>query len=122
MIPPQTLGVLLAVSVKSLRFPTPVFSMVGALDVHFISALPVVQRTVCKAWAETRPVQIAWAESSTMPAHDVVDDAFACMASLTLRVDLSTSNDTDGRDGCWRPRESHTGGCQNRRPHRHRLV
>ena len=34
-----------------------------ALDVHFISSLPVVQRTVCKAWADTRPVQIAWAES-----------------------------------------------------------
>ena len=34
-----------------------------ALDVHFISSLPVVQWTVCKAWADTRPVQIAWAES-----------------------------------------------------------
>jgi hypothetical protein len=33
------------------------------LDVHFISSLPVMQRTVCKAWADTRPVQIAWAES-----------------------------------------------------------
>jgi L-fuculose-phosphate aldolase len=33
------------------------------LDVHFISSLPVVQRTLCKAWADTRPVQIAWAES-----------------------------------------------------------
>jgi len=92
------------------------------LDVHFISSLPVVQRTVCKAWAETRPVHIAWAESSTMPAQDVVDDAVACMASLARRGDLSTSNDTDGRDGCWRPRDSHTGGCQNRGPHRHRLV
>ena len=44
------------------------------LDVHFTSSLPVVQRIVCKAWADTRPVQIAWAESSTMPDHDVVDD------------------------------------------------
>jgi cephalosporin hydroxylase len=35
----------------------------STLDVHFISSLPVVQRTVCKAWADTRPIQIAWAES-----------------------------------------------------------
>ena len=33
------------------------------LDVHFISSLPVMQRTVCKVWADTRPVRIAWAES-----------------------------------------------------------
>jgi len=31
------------------------------LDVHFISSLPVAQRTVCKAWAHTRHVQIVWA-------------------------------------------------------------
>ena len=48
---------------------------VGRLDVHFVSSLPVMQRTACKAWVDTRPVQMAWAESSTMPAHDVVDDA-----------------------------------------------
>ena len=45
-----------------------------SLDVHFVSSLPVMQRTACKAWVDTRPVQMAWAESSTMPAHDVVDD------------------------------------------------
>src|SRR5882724_11290220 len=39
-----------------------------------------------------------------------------------LRVDLYTSNDTDGRDGCCRPRDSHTGGFQNRGPNRNRLV
>ena len=33
------------------------------LDVHFISSLPVMQRTVCKVWADTRPVRITRAES-----------------------------------------------------------
>ena len=32
------------------------------LDVHFISSLPVIQRTVCRAWVDTRPVQIVGAE------------------------------------------------------------
>src|SRR6266568_4062520 len=31
------------------------------LDVHFISSLPVMQRPVCKAWADKRPVQIVGA-------------------------------------------------------------
>ena len=30
------------------------------LDVHFISSLPVRQQPVCKAWADTRPVQSIW--------------------------------------------------------------
>jgi hypothetical protein len=30
----------------------------GELDVHFISSLPVMQRTACKAWADTKPVQM----------------------------------------------------------------
>ena len=46
------------------------------LDVHFISSLPVMQRPACKAWVDKRHVQIVWAVSSTMPDHDVVDDAF----------------------------------------------
>jgi hypothetical protein len=33
----------------------------GALDVHFISSLPVMQRSACKAWADKRHVQIVWA-------------------------------------------------------------
>jgi hypothetical protein len=31
------------------------------LDVHFISSLPVMQRSACKAWADKRHVQIVWA-------------------------------------------------------------
>ena len=31
------------------------------VDVHFISSLPVMQRPVCKAWADKRHVQIVWA-------------------------------------------------------------
>jgi hypothetical protein len=31
-----------------------------ALDVCFISTLPVMQRPVCKVWADKRPVQSAW--------------------------------------------------------------
>jgi hypothetical protein len=34
---------------------------VRALDVHFISSLPVMQRSACKAWADKRHVQIVWA-------------------------------------------------------------
>jgi hypothetical protein len=30
----------------------------AVLDVHFVSSLPVMQRPACKAWADTRPVQI----------------------------------------------------------------
>ena len=30
----------------------------GTLDVHFISSLPVKQRSACTAWADTRPAQI----------------------------------------------------------------
>ena len=30
----------------------------GALDVHFISSLPVMQRPACTAWADKRHVQI----------------------------------------------------------------
>jgi hypothetical protein len=48
----------------------------AALDVHFISSLPVMQRLAWKAWAEKRPVQIVWTVRSTRPDHDVVDDAF----------------------------------------------
>lgn len=33
------------------------------LDVRFISSLPVMQRPVCKAWADTRHVQIVWVVS-----------------------------------------------------------
>jgi hypothetical protein len=32
--------------------------IVSILDVHFVSSLPVMQRPACKAWADTRPVQI----------------------------------------------------------------
>src|SRR6266568_6027814 len=46
------------------------------LDVHFISSLPVMQRLVCKAWADKRPVQIVGAVSYTRPAHAVVAVAF----------------------------------------------
>jgi NAD(P)-dependent dehydrogenase (short-subunit alcohol dehydrogenase family) len=34
---------------------------VQALDVRFISSLPVMQRSAYKVWADTRPVQIVWA-------------------------------------------------------------
>ena len=44
-------------------FPERALEDLLGLDVHFISSLPVMQRTVCKAWADTRPVQIAWTES-----------------------------------------------------------
>jgi hypothetical protein len=35
--------------------------MVGVLDVHFVSSLPVMQRLVCTVWVEKKPVQIAGA-------------------------------------------------------------
>ena len=34
----------------------------AALDVRFISLLPVMQRPACMAWADKRRVQIVWAE------------------------------------------------------------
>ncbi len=34
-----------------------------ALDVHFISSLPVKQRPACMAWTDKTPVQMVWAES-----------------------------------------------------------
>ena len=33
-----------------------------ALDVRFISSLPVMRRPACRAWADKRRVQIVWAE------------------------------------------------------------
>ena len=33
-----------------------------ALDVHFISSLPVILRSACKAWVDRGPVQIVAAE------------------------------------------------------------
>ena len=32
------------------------------LDVHFISSLPVILRSACKAWVDREPVQIVAAE------------------------------------------------------------
>jgi hypothetical protein len=32
------------------------------LDVHFISSLPVILRSACKAWGDREPVQIVVAE------------------------------------------------------------
>ena len=34
-----------------------------ALDVHFISSLPVKQQPACMAWVDKRPAQIVEAES-----------------------------------------------------------
>ena len=45
------------------------------LDVHFVSSLPVMRQPVCRAWVDTRPVQISWAERFPRPDPDVVDDA-----------------------------------------------
>ncbi len=33
-----------------------------ALDVHFISSLPVILQSACKAWVDRKPVQIVVAE------------------------------------------------------------
>ncbi len=37
-------------------------SVQGLLDVHFISSLPVILRSACKAWVDRGPVQIVAAE------------------------------------------------------------
>ena len=34
----------------------------SALDVHFISSLPVILQSACKAWVDRKPVQIVVAE------------------------------------------------------------
>jgi hypothetical protein len=34
--------------------------MLGALDVHFISSLPVIPGTAYKAWVDSKPVQMVW--------------------------------------------------------------
>ena len=38
------------------------FPMILILDVHFISSLPVILRSACKAWVDRGPVQIVAAE------------------------------------------------------------
>ena len=43
-------------------------------DVHSVSSLPVMRRPVYRAWVDTRPVQIFWAECFATPDPDVVDD------------------------------------------------
>jgi lactate dehydrogenase-like 2-hydroxyacid dehydrogenase len=51
------------------------WALILALDVHFVSSLPVMQRPVYRAWVDTRPVQISWVERLPTLAPDVVDDA-----------------------------------------------
>ena len=36
--------------------------LLSALDVHFISSLPVKRQPVCTAWVDTKPAQIVEAE------------------------------------------------------------
>jgi len=36
--------------------------LILTLDVHFISSLPVILRSACKAWVDRGPVQIVAAE------------------------------------------------------------
>src|SRR2546422_8672744 len=38
------------------------FMPIWQLDVHFISSLPVILRSACKAWVDRGPVQIVAAE------------------------------------------------------------
>jgi hypothetical protein len=92
------------------------------LDVCFISSLPVMQRPACMAWADKRPVQIVWAVSDTRPDHDVVDDACDCTAWPAPRVGPSTSNETDGREGCCRLQERHPNGLHRLGLRRNRLA
>ena len=49
------------------------FTLSLALDVRFISSLPVMQRSACTAWADKKPAQIAGVESQTTLDPDVVD-------------------------------------------------
>ena len=42
------------------------------LDVRFISSLPVMQWTVCKAWVDSKPVQMVWGVDSTRLVPDAV--------------------------------------------------
>ena len=70
---PQVVLVLAAV------LPLRAFDTQLALDVHFISLLPVMQRLACKAWADKRPVHIVWAVRYTRPDHAAVEVAFGCM-------------------------------------------
>jgi len=47
-----------------------------ALDVHFISSLPVIRRSACKAWGDREPVHIVVDEDSTTPVPDGAGDVF----------------------------------------------
>jgi hypothetical protein len=44
------------------RWSTQELQKLALLDVHFISSLPVILQSACKAWVERTPVQIVAAE------------------------------------------------------------
>jgi hypothetical protein len=56
------------------------------LDVHFISSLPVILRSACKAWVDREPVQIVAAEDYTTPVPDGAGDAFGSKGWPAPRV------------------------------------
>jgi hypothetical protein len=41
------------------------YGPLGALDVHFISSLPVMQGNAYKTWVDSTPVQMVWAGNYT---------------------------------------------------------
>ena len=75
---PSAMDIDSTVQEANIAYPSDAHLMVQMtlLDVHFISSLPVLQGTVCKAWVDSKPVQMVWVGDYTMLFPDAADGGF----------------------------------------------